>query len=100
MALKNTSIGRAWYRAYCAAMLESDASKILERVESARKTIQDRAFELKCSLSANNPETNELDRAQRFLTMLLNCSATNDGNILLPQDGFRHTSRTFASAAQ
>ena len=100
MALKNTSIGRTWYRAYCAAMLETDASKILERVESARKTMQDRAFELNCNLSVNNSESTELDRAQRFLTMLLNCSATNDSKNLPPQDGFGDIPRTFASAAQ
>jgi hypothetical protein len=100
MAVKNTCADQAWYQAYCAAMLETDPSKIRDGVESARKAIQDRGFELSCSFSANNHESRELDRALRFLNMLLDCSATDDSNILFTRDTYHPTPHTLASAVQ
>jgi len=70
----NTKIAhREWYQAYCAAMLESDGEKVCANVESARRAIQKRAKELS-GLASSNLESKELDRALRFLTMLVNCS--------------------------
>jgi hypothetical protein len=63
---------REWYQAYCAAMLEQDVDKVIVNVESARKAIQKRAKEL--GRTGGNLESVELDRALRFLTMLVNCS--------------------------
>lgn len=103
MAITNTCTNRPWYRAYCAAMLETDVNKIFAAVESARKAIQDRALELSHSLSASNHESRELDRATRFLAMLLDCSRVdnNQPSILLTRDGgFRATSRALANAVQ
>ena len=65
---------REWYQAYCAAMLESDVNKVITSVESARKAIQKRAKELNMGRAGSNHESVELDRALRFLTMLVNCS--------------------------
>ena len=72
MVMKAKIINREWYQAYCAAMLETDVEKIILNVESARQAIQKRAKEL--SGPANKYESLELDRALRFLTMLVNCS--------------------------
>ena len=65
---------REWYQAYCAAMLETDVAKVVASVESARQAIQRRAVELNVGRSGNKLESLELDRALRFLTMLVNCS--------------------------
>ena len=60
----------AWYKAHCAAMLETDAGRVPASVESARRAIHCRAIELR---SANSPENHELDRAMYFLGLLLRC---------------------------
>jgi len=71
MVMKTKITNHEWYQAYCAAMLESDVEKMIASVESARQAIQKRARELD---RGSNLESLELDRAQRFLTMLVNCS--------------------------
>ncbi len=74
MVVKAKIASREWYQAYCAAMLESDVEKILANVESARNAIQKRAKELSQGFAGSNHESKELDRAMRFLNMLMNCS--------------------------
>jgi hypothetical protein len=73
MVMKAKLAHREWYQAYCAAMLETDTEKVCASVESARWAIQKRAKELS-GLASSNLESKELDRALRFLTMLVNCS--------------------------
>jgi hypothetical protein len=70
--MKTKIADREWYQAYCAAMLETDVDKMIASVESARQAIQRRTREL--GRSGSNFESLELDRAMRFLTMLVNCS--------------------------
>ncbi|HSS95419.1 MAG TPA: hypothetical protein VLK33_00235 [Terriglobales bacterium] len=65
---------REWYQAYCAAMLETDVEKIVANVESARLAIQKRSEELGMGRPVSKLENLELDRASRFLTMLMNSS--------------------------
>ena len=100
MVTKAKSTNQEWYRAYCSAMLETDINKIFESVESARKAIQERARELSQSLSGSHHENTELDRATRFLTMLVNCSQTERAIIMAPHDDARSVQRTFATAAR
>lgn len=97
MAVKNTCLSRPWYHAYCAAMLETDASKIFTGVESARKAIQDRIYELSHSCSSDY-ESKELDRATRFLNMLLTCSVQD--SMLMTRDSFTAGSRRMVNAIQ
>ncbi len=75
MVVKAKIANREWYQAYCAAMLETDMDKVFASVESARRAIQTRAKELGVGLANSNHESKELDRALRFLTMLVNCAA-------------------------
>ena len=75
MVVKAKIANREWYQAYCAAMLETDMDKVFASVESARRAIQTRAKELGGGLANSNHESKELDRALRFLTMLVNCAA-------------------------
>ena len=98
MAVKNTCLSRPWYHAYRVAMLETDTSKIFISVESARKAIQDRVYELSHSLCASDHESKELDRAMRFLNMLLNCSIQD--SMLMTRDSFGSSQRSMASAVQ
>jgi len=104
MAVKNTWLGRTWYTAYCAAMLETDAEKIFAGVEAARKAIHERVLELGLSLSGANHESKELERALRFLAMLVDCSCMESNHIAAPavpvRENFIPTARAFASAAQ
>lgn len=102
MVIKVKATSQEWYRAYCSAMLETDINKILENVESARKAIQERARELNNTFSGSNYESTELDRASRFLTMLVSCSQTerNASLVIAPRDGVRPAQRAFATAAQ
>lgn len=74
MVVRTKITNREWYQAYCAAMLEPDANKVTASVESARMAIQKRATELSVGRIGSNHESTELDRALRFLTMLVNCS--------------------------
>lgn len=74
MVMKTKIANREWYQAYCAAMLETDVEKIIANVESARQAIQRRAVELSVGRPGNKLESLELDRALRFLSMLVNCS--------------------------
>jgi hypothetical protein len=102
MVTKLKATSHEWYRAYCSAMLETDINKILESVESARKAIQERARELSQTLSGSNHESTELDRASRFLTMLVNCSqAERATNLVMASiDARRPVQRAFATAAR
>ena len=77
MVMKAKITNHEWYQAYCAAMLESDVEKMIASVESARQAIQKRVRELD---RGSNLESLELDRAQRFLTMLVNCSTPVQGS--------------------
>ena len=74
MVVKTKTANREWYQAYCAAMLETDMDKLFASVESARRAIQKRAKELGGGLANSTHESKELDRALRFLTMLVNCA--------------------------
>jgi len=78
MVMKTKITNHEWYQAYCAAMLESDVEKMIASVESARQAIQKRARELD---RGSNLESLELDRAQRFLTMLVNCSVSTQVSV-------------------
>ena len=78
MVMKAKITNHEWYQAYCAAMLESDVEKMIASVESARQAIQKRARELD---RGSNLESLELDRAQRFLTMLVNCSVSTQVSV-------------------
>ena len=102
MVTKAQPNSQEWYRAYCSAMLETDINKIFEAVESARKAIQERARELSHSLAGSNHESIELDRASRFLTMLVNCSHMEHSSsvMMASMDGVRSSQRAFASAAR
>src|SRR6185312_13931722 len=103
MVTKVKATSQEWYRTYCSAMLETDINKICESVESARMAIQERARELSQSLSSNNHESTELDRASRFLTMLVNCSQSERGGtslVMAARDGGRPAQRAFATATQ
>jgi len=75
MVVKTKIAHLEWYQAYCAAMLEPDLEKMCASVESARSAIQKRAKELSGPASSNL-ENKELDRALRFLTMLVKCSTS------------------------
>jgi len=79
MVMKTNIANREWYQAYCAAMLEQNADKVIANVESAREAIQKRAKELRAGISSNS-ESVELDRALRFLAMLVNCSGPTSGS--------------------
>ena len=102
MVTKVKATSQEWHRAYCSAMLETDINKICEAVESARKAIQERAGELSHSLASSNHESIELDRAARFLTMLVDCSQSERGRSLsmASMDGGCSAPRAFASATR
>jgi hypothetical protein len=75
MVVKAKIANREWYQAYCDAMLEQDVDKMFVSVDAARRAIQKRAKELS-GLASSNFESKELDRALRFLNMLVNCSSS------------------------
>jgi hypothetical protein len=102
MATKAQRISREWYQAYCSAMLETDLSKLFESVQCARHAIQSRLAELSVSRTGNNSETTELERALRFLNMLVNCSLAETGATpMLPiKNSLPAASHAMATAAQ
>ena len=101
MLTKAKSTSREWYRAYCSAMLETDVTKIFESVEFARKAIQERAKELTGNFSGSNHESNELERALRFLAMLVDCSQKEQGSLVVrAKEVVVSSPRAFATAVQ
>jgi len=74
--------GRPWYRAYCAAMLETRVQHVLESVECARKEILERTEVVSADASASSSERKELHEALHYLTMLLDCFQKEGGRLL------------------
>jgi len=84
MVVRTKIANREWYQAYCAAMLEPDAEKMFASVEFARKAIQQRVKELSQGLTGTNNESNELNRALRFLSLLVDSSTPLQASRLTP----------------
>jgi hypothetical protein len=80
--LEKTRGERFWYRAYCTAMLQTDADRVFQEVEFARKAIQDRVAELNRQSSESPRERRELHEASHYLSLLLDCSLHEGGRLL------------------
>jgi hypothetical protein len=70
-AEQKLSAQTSWYRKYSVAMLESSRVKVFDRIESARKAIQDRVAELRFRVPANDREREDLKNALGHLSNLL-----------------------------
>jgi chromosome segregation ATPase len=71
LAEHNFPTKRQWYSEYSAAMLESNRANALDRIESARQAIQNRAAELRFAVPENNREREDLQSALGHLSNLL-----------------------------
>ena len=65
-----SDIGRSWPQLYREALLESDRSRVPDRIEKAHRAIQQRARELWYAGSLETRERHDLDAAVRFLGLL------------------------------
>ena len=61
----------SWYLDYCAALIESDKTKLLARIEHAKQAIQDRIAELHRVPENTAHECSDLSDALTHLDMLL-----------------------------
>jgi hypothetical protein len=67
---RNNSKYQAWEKLYRAAVLESDRSKLLQRIEVAEAAILERSRRLSNSPGNNRKEQDVIARALYILTLL------------------------------
>jgi hypothetical protein len=71
-----------WYRAYFAAMVETDRNRALLEIQKARIAIQERTRELRHNQPSNPREIHDLINALTYLGILLSHLGTATGDLL------------------
>jgi hypothetical protein len=79
--MSRTPTENEWQQLYREALLESDPTRALARIEEAHKAVQRRALELGNGGSPETKERHELDAALYFLGLLRGVWADGGGEL-------------------
>jgi len=71
-----------WYEIFFRAMKEHDRRRALTQIEGAQQAIRERLVELRDAPRENASEFQDLEGASVYLSILLQCIATESGKFL------------------